>query len=249
MTFRIVLITLMLWMWSSAALGDEKFVADLDQDNVFITTDFTGAELLLFGALEHAGIHDIAIIVTGPAKTITIRRKDQVTGIWLNTKNIDISGLPSFHHILTTRPLEQIASPSTLKVNRIGFDHILFRLDSKTDLDGIDVKQWKDALVRNMKESDLWSNQSGQIKVINNVLFRANISLPANVAPGEYKIRTLHFHDRAVVNENISTITVSKRGLSATIYQFAHEYAPFYGIFAIIFAVCSGWIAAVAFRK
>jgi hypothetical protein len=29
----------------------------------------------------------------------------------------------------------------------------------------------------------------------------------------------------------------------------AHQYSFFYGLFAVIFAVGSGWLAAVAFRK
>jgi hypothetical protein len=44
-------------------------------------------------------------------------------------------------------------------------------------------------------------------------------------------------------------MNVRKAGLSALIYRFAHDYSALYGIFAIIFAVASGWLAAVAFRR
>jgi uncharacterized protein (TIGR02186 family) len=249
MMTRLLLIVLVLtgFAWPSSA--DEKLVADLDEEDVFITTDFNGAELLLFGALEDAGIHDIAIIVTGPTQNITLRRKDKVAGIWLNTKNAEVLSLPSFYHILTTRPLDEIASKNTLKVNQIGFNYLPFKFNSKTRIDQDDLKEWQTGLTRNMERIGLWSNQYGQIKVINDVLFRADISLPANITPGRYKVRTLHFRSNTMVNESISTITVSKQGLSAKIYQMAHEYAPFYGIFAIIFAVCCGWLAAVAFRR
>jgi hypothetical protein len=33
------------------------------------------------------------------------------------------------------------------------------------------------------------------------------------------------------------------------IYNFAHDYSLFYGLFAIAFAVAAGWLAAVAFRR
>lgn len=232
-----------------AAMANERLVADLDEEEVFITTDFNGAELLLFGALDRASIDDIAIIVTGPSKPIALRRKDKVVGIWLNTENANIVGLPSFYHILTTRPLNEIASKNTLKLNRLGFDYIPFKLEANSRIDEGPIKEWKAALVRNMQATGLWADQPGQIKVIGDVLFRTDITIPANIMPGDYEVRTLHFRDGAVVNENISTITVSKTGLSATIYRMAHDYAPFYGIFAIIFAVASGWLAAVAFRK
>ena len=77
-------------------------MADLDQRDVQITTDFNGAELLLFGALERASVDDIAIIVTGPAKQISIRRKEKVAGIWLNTENADVVGMPAY--IIFCRP-------------------------------------------------------------------------------------------------------------------------------------------------
>ena len=246
---RFLTICLGLMMLALPASAVENLVADLDQEEVFITTDFNGAELLLFGALERASIDDIAIIVTGPSKKIAVRRKDKVVGIWLNTENADVVGLPSFYHILTTRPLNEIASGNTLKLNRLGFDHIPFKLDANSSIDEGTVEEWKAALIRNMKNTGLWADQVGQIKVISDVLFRTNIQIPANIMPGKYKVRTLHFRDGAVVNENVSTIMVSKSGLSAIIYRMAHEYAPFYGIFAIIFAVASGWLAAVAFRK
>lgn len=249
MISRFLTICLGVMMFALPLSAAEKLVADLDQEEVFITTDFNGAELLLFGALERASIDDIAIIVTGPTKKIAVRRKDKVVGIWLNTENAEVVGLPSFYHILTTRPLNEIASTNTLRINRLGFDHIPFKLDPSSSIDEGTLDEWKTALIRNMKKTGLWADQVGQIKVVSDVLFRTDIQIPANIMPGQYKVRTLHFRDGAVVNENVSTIMVSKSGLSAMIYRMAHEYAPFYGIFAIIFAVASGWLAAVAFRK
>lgn len=231
------------------ASADNRLVADLDQKEVQITTGFNGAELLLFGALDRAGVDDIAIIVTGPSKKIALRRKSNVAGIWLNTENANVVGLPSFYHILSTRPLNVISSENTLKINKLGFDHIPFRLEDGSKIEEAPLEDWKSALVRNMERSGLWSNRGTDIKVVSDVLFRADITIPANIMPGEYDVRVLHFRDGAVVEENISKLNVVKSGLSAEIYRMAHEYAPFYGIFAIIFAVTSGWLAAVAFRK
>ncbi len=243
-------ITLFIALFLSAPVSaNQQLVADLDQEEVFITTDFTGAELLLFGAFDRASIDDIAIIVTGPPKTIAVRRKKNIIGIWLNTAKVDAIDLPSFYHILTTRPLNDIANLDTRTINHLGFTQIPFQLDDDNSAEIDAANQWKEALIRNMKNTGLWANRNGEIKIIGDVLFRANIEIPANIIPGKYKVRTLHFRNGIVVNENISSITVSKTGLSALIYRLAHEYSVFYGIFAIIFAVASGWMAAIAFRK
>ena len=246
-----ILFSSLLVLFLSASLGhaQNRLVADLDQKEVQITTGFNGAELLLFGALDRASVDDIAIIVTGPSKNIAIRRKSNVAGIWLNTENAEVVGLPSFYHILTTKPLDVISSENTLKINKLGFDHIPFRLARDSSIDDAPEAEWKNALVRNMQKTGLWSNRTGEVEVISDVLFRADIEIPANIMPGDYNVRILHFRDGAVVEENSSTLNVVKTGLSAEIYRIAHEYAAFYGIFAIIFAVASGWLAAVAFRK
>ncbi len=246
---KIALVGAALIAGSNMALAVEKLVADLDQRSVQITTDFNGAELLLFGALKRASIDDIAIIVTGPSKKISVRRKEKVVGIWLNTENADVVGMPSFYHVLSTRPLEDIASTNTMRINKIGFEHIPFKLAPESSIDEGPLDEWKPALIRNMKKTGLWSEKTGAIDVIGDVLFRTNIQIPANIIPGEYEVRTIHFRDGAVLDDSMTKLDVVKSGLSAKIYYFAHHYAPFYGIFAIIFAVASGWLAAVAFRK
>ena len=251
---RFMLILMIVWGLlffglSSDARAQEKLVADLNENNVQITTDFNGAELLLFGALDRASVDDIAIIVTGPTKKISIRRKEKVAGIWLNTENADIVGMPSFYHILSTQPLDEIASRNSMKINKIGFEYIPFKLASNSRIDEGPADEWQDALIRNMEAQGLWSDKPGSIEIIGDVLFRTNIELPANIVPGMYLVRTIHFREGAVLSQSIATINVAKSGLSASIYRFAHEYAPFYGIFAILFAVASGWLAATLFRK
>src|SRR5581483_8668866 len=55
-----------------AATDDVPLVADLSSHLVAITTGFTGASVLLFGATNGPG--DIAIVIHGPAKDIAVRR-------------------------------------------------------------------------------------------------------------------------------------------------------------------------------
>ena len=180
---------------------------------------------------------------------MALRRKDKVAGIWLNTENAKLEAIPSFYHILSTAPLDQIASPEERQKIRLGYEYIPFTLASGSRIEEGEMRDWKTALIRNMENADLWDSRPGSIQVLEGVLFRTNVVLPANVIPGQYEVRVMHFSNGVMVNEDISTLEVAKSGLSATIYNVAHEYAPFYGIFAIMFAVAAGWLAAVAFRR
>jgi hypothetical protein len=42
---------------------------------------------------------------------------------------------------------------------------------------------------------------------------------------------------------------VSKVGVGADIYDFAHQWAAVYGLIAILLAVGAGWAAGAIFRK
>ena len=224
-------------------------VADLDQKQVSITTDFNGAELLLFGALDLLDEDDIVIEVSGPLKNVAVRRKDKVAGIWLNTENVTLVDIPSFYHILSTRPLTDIADNKERRRINLGYENLPFVLASGSSIDEGNIEDWKEALARNMEASRLWAIDHDTVSTRKNALFRTDVVLPANIIPGQYSVRVIHFRNGSMIYEDRSSIRVEKRGLSAQIYDVAHTYAPFYGIFAIIFAVSAGWLAAVAFRR
>ena len=104
-------------------------------------------------------------------------------------------------------------------------------------------------LRRNMEANGLWQVLPSSIVTQQDMLFRASLSLPSNIPTGDYSVRVLHFRDGVALSERVTDMNVRKAGLSALIYRFAHDHSAFYGIFAIIFAVASGWLAAVAFRR
>ena len=104
-------------------------------------------------------------------------------------------------------------------------------------------------LRRNMTSNGLWLTSPASIVTQQNMLFRTILSLPSNVPTGDYSVRILHFRDGVALSERVTDMNVRKAGMSALINSFAHEYPVFYGLFAIAFAVASGWLAAVVFRR
>src|SRR5258708_5738190 len=69
----------------------ERIIASLSNHRVMITPNFTGEELVLFGAIEREpnnpvrnGNYDILATVTGPRQDLVTFRKDRVLGIWVN---------------------------------------------------------------------------------------------------------------------------------------------------------------------
>ena len=68
----------------------DQLVTDLSEHQISIRSNFTGTEILIFGAIEAENPtdlvteRDIVVVVTGPEGPVTVRRKDRIAGIWIN---------------------------------------------------------------------------------------------------------------------------------------------------------------------
>jgi hypothetical protein len=65
-------------------------VPDVSARAIEIRYSFSGAQLLLFGAILYPGGRmpakqaDIAVVVKGPVQPIVVREKHKIAGIWMN---------------------------------------------------------------------------------------------------------------------------------------------------------------------
>ena len=66
---------------------------------------------------------------------------------------------------------------------------------------------------------------------------------------GTYQVQVYLIRDGAVVNAQTTPLIVSKIGLEAEIFDFAHNNSALYGVVAILLALVAGWLAHIAFRK
>src|SRR6202007_2257475 len=114
------LMALMLF-WAAPARA-EALVADLTSHLIAITTGFTGASVVLFGAIDGPG--DVAVVVQGPDREITVRRKSRIAGLWVNSREVTFANAPSFYAVAASRPLEEIVSPATAAFYRLGVTNL-----------------------------------------------------------------------------------------------------------------------------
>ena len=263
-TMRGALCAMVLAAATPAVAAPKQVVAELSDSRVDITSSYHGTELLLFGAYEGRPGDDIVLIVQGPPSDIIQRRKEKRAGIWVNGETVIWQQAPSFYHMFSTDQLDAIAEPATLKQAMVGplSSNLSLLRGGRGDASGHGsgeqssagpaiqgTKDQKDGLRRNMEANGLWRTMPSSITTQQDMLFRAGLALPSNIPPGDYVVRVLHFRDGVAMSERTTDMNVRKAGLSALIYRFAHDYSALYGVFAIIFAVASGWLAAVAFRR
>ncbi|WP_052065887.1 TIGR02186 family protein [Thalassospira australica] len=223
----------------------DPLVVDLSNHLVAITTGFTGTKVLLFGAVENEG--DVIVTVRGPDQDMVVRRKERKIGIWVNSESARYKNVPSYYASASNRPIDTIAPQDVLIDYRIGLQNQRFVAES--DLTDDDHNVYREALVRNMQTAGLFGERPAKISFLSNQLFRTDIHFPANTPTGTYTINVYLVRSGKIVGVKTTPLVVSKTGISAEVYEFAHRYSALYGIIAVIIAVIAGWIASVAFRK
>lgn len=223
----------------------QPLVADLSKHLVAITTGFVGADVLLFGAVDGPG--DVVVVVRGPPRPEVVRRKERVGGIWVNTGRADLTAVPAYYRVAATRPLPDLATPAVLERHRIGLEH----LDLEPELAdrGAGPAEYRQALIHLKQARGLWAAEAQEVAALGNRLFRTELHFPANVPTGTYSVEVYLLRDGQVVSAQTTPLIVSKIGLGAELYHFAHEHGAAYGIMAIALAGAAGWLAATAFRK
>ena len=226
-----------------AARGD-PVVADLSSHIIAISSGFSGTSVVLFGATDGPG--DIIVVVRGPERAMTVWHKERIAGIWVNSRSVTFDNVPSFYAVAASRPLDELVSPATAALHRIGLGNL--RLEPRRPKDAGRAPQFVTALVEEQQRAGLIGNEAGKIAFLGERLFRASLNFPANVPTGSYLVQVFLVRDRDVVGGQTTPLVVSKVGLDAEVSDFATRRAAVYGAIAVAMAVVAGWLASLPFR-
>lgn len=246
---RVSLLCVMAATFRPTALLAQELVTDMSQHLISIESTFNGAELLLFGAVEGSRadkISDIAIVVRGPSDNLIIRRKANVGGLWVNYDAAEIADVPGYYSVVSTRPLEDITKREVLQRHGIGVDNLNLAIEPPKDRDEAPFRQ---ALMRLQDKQNLYRNDANGVVFVGDTLFRATVSMPANVPDGVFTTSVYLFQDGDLIHAQTTPLYVSKAGFERLVYNLAHKQPLLYGILAILVAVFAGWAASAIFRQ
>ena len=227
-----------------SAVRAEGLVADLTSHLIAITTGFTGASVVLFGATDGPG--DVIVAVRGPEREMTVRRKSRVAGIWVNTQQVTFANLPSFYAVAASRPMTDILSPAAAGFYRLGIANL--KLAASTPAPSVVVDAFRSALERTQQEAGLFVERTGKVDFLGERLFRTTITFPSNVPTGTYLVEIFLVRDKDIVSGQTTPLVVSKVGVDAAVFEFSTRQPGFYGAIAVLTAVVAGWLASLPFR-
>nr|WP_231639569.1 TIGR02186 family protein [Sphingomonas profundi] len=230
-----------------------KLVPDVSQRRIDIIYSFTGAELLLFGAIVYPGGRmparpaDVVVVIKGPAESILLREKQKVAGIWVNAESARFRSVPSFYAVASSRPVARVVDRRTAAIYEFGVDNIQLSPASSALPDV--QKRFEHGLVDLKRRMGLYVETPDGVEVSEGVLYRARISLPARVPVGDYTAETFLVQDGRVIAAAVRDIAVDRRGFERIVAGFAQTWSLGYGLMAVALSVLLGWLAGVAFRK
>ncbi len=222
---------------------------------ISIASDFRGADFTLFGALNNVdqlllaiGQYDVVVTLEGPNEYTTVRKKSRVAGIWINTSAITFAPLPESYSMASTRNINDIASPGTLKAMGLGVEHL--PLNSAV-FSGVpdNVYDFQEAYRRLKLASGIYRNDTTGVRLERTGLFWATLRLPANVPNGVHTARAYLFKSGMPVAQRELKLRVVKTGMEQAITNAAHQTPIVYGILCVLIAVITGWGASLLFRR
>jgi uncharacterized protein (TIGR02186 family) len=233
----------------------EKLEIGISTDEISITSDFRGADLTIFGAIDGfdanllaQGKYNIIVSLEGPKDNATVRKKERVFGIWVNTQSMTFELVPEAYSLSSTRDIATIAPPRDIANMGIGVDHM--RLVPLGFIgDGSSLGEFRNAFRRIREQSGVFQRDPGGVQFISSSLFKASVRLPANVPNGVHVVRAYLFREGLFVAAKALPLRVVKTGLEQAITRAAHDQPIIYGLLAVALAVITGWGASLLFRK
>lgn len=227
------------------AQAAEPLVADLTSHFVAITTGFTGADVVLFGAIDGPG--DVVVVVRGPNRDAVVRRKSKVAGVWMNTREMTFTGVPSYYAVYSTRPLDDIIPAAARTLHDIGVANL--RLDAVgKSRSPEEVADFRAALVRERRREALYADAVGGFNFFSGALFHLALNFPTNVPTGNYTVQIFLVREGRVVGGQASPLYISQAGVDAEVNDFARRRALLYGVIAVVGAALAGWLSSLPFR-
>ena len=235
------------------AADEPVLVPEVSQREINIQYGFTGAELLLFGAIVYPSERsasketDIVVILKSPVQSIVVREKQRIAGIWVNADSSEFRSAPAYFAVASTRPIADIVDAKTAAIYELGLRHI--QLSPAGSINAEEQKRFIAGLVDLNKRGGLYRQNENSVEITQSVLYQARINIPSSVPVGTYTAETFVIQDGKVLTAATREIQIRKYGFELFLATMAEHQSFWYGLIAVIISLLFGWGAGVIFRK
>lgn len=232
-------------------LAAEEVVADLSKDEVAITANFDGSDILIYGAVKRDapaadGPMEVIITVSGPKQAVNVRKKDWRFGIWVNASAVEVDEAPSFYAVASSGALSEVLTRTEDLRHQISIPRAIRSVGAPSTVEN--AAEFTEALIRIRTDKNLYQQLDNSVNLFDETLFSTTIDLPANLVEGPYDTHIYLVRNGLVIDDYETVINVNKVGLERWIYDLAHERPLIYGLLSLFIAIVAGWMASAVFR-
>jgi uncharacterized protein (TIGR02186 family) len=228
-------------------------VPDISARQVQIRYSFTGAQLLLFGAVVYPGgkapSHpaDIVVVLRGPVQPILVREKQKIAGIWMNADSNRFRSAPSFYSVASSRPIGELVDERTSSIYELGVHNL--QLSPGGGALPEKERRFEAGLLDLRRRRGLYAESPHGVEITGGVLYRATITIPSQVPVGTYTAETFLVDRGRVLAAATRDIQIDKTGFERFVALAARRHEGLYGLAAVLMSLGLGWAAATAFRR
>lgn len=240
---------------AAAPMVKEGLEIGTSTNEIAIASDFRGADLTIFGALTNAdqlflaiGQYDVVVTLEGPKDYATVRKKERVLGIWMNTDAMTFEQVPESYSLASTRQIDSIDEAPSLNSIGVGIAHMPLNPVGYIPDSGM-MGEFRDAYRRLKLANGLYQRDNTGVRFVSSSLFRASLKLPANIPDGMHMVRAYLFKGGNLILQKELPLRVVKTGLEQMITDAAHNRPIAYGFLCVLIALITGWGASLLFRK
>ena len=236
-------------------MGQSKpvLVPDVSARNVEIRYSFTGAQLLLFGAILYPGGKvpsrpaDIVVVLKGPVQPIVVREKQKIAGIWMNADSSRFRSAPAFYAVASSRPVADLVDERTAAIYEMGLQNL--QLSPGTGAVPDKARRFESGLLDLRRRNGLYAEDPKGVEISEGVLYRARIAIPSQVPVGTYTAETFLIDNKRVLAAATRDVHIGKTGFERYVALVARRHSVVYGLAAVLMSLGLGWAAAWAFRR
>ena len=228
-------------------------VPDISSRSIQIRYSFSGAQLLLFGAILYPGgkvpahAADIVVVLKGPVEPILLREKHKIAGIWMNADSNRFRSAPSFYAVASSRPVRDLVDERTAAIYELGLGDLQLSPGGGALPDK--ERRFEAGLLDLRERQGLFAEADHGVEISNGVLYRARIAIPSQVPVGTYTTETFLIDRGKVIAAATRDVEVGKVGFERYIALAARQHGFLYGLAAVALSLTLGWAAAIAFRR
>ncbi len=235
------------------AQSQPRLVPDISARSIEIRYSFTGAQLLLFGAILYPGGRvprdpaDVVVVLKGPVEPILVRQKQKIAGIWMNADSNRFRSAPSFYAVASSAPVRQLVDERTAAIYELGLQDL--QLSPGGGALPEKERRFEAGLLDLKKREGLYAEHPHGVEISEGVLYRARISIPSQVPVGTYTAETFLVDDGKVIAAATKEIEIGKSGFERWVALMARRQAFLYGLASVLLSLGLGWAAAAIFRR